>query len=206
VHYMFVRWQSRQRNRAVFGPYGKGDVRWRVVLVESARVNGKPRQRHICYLGSVTESAIKLLIQRCHFWDKVGERLDRLGNQITTADRDRIEAVISEKVPRPSPAEYKDAARDAARIIGWEFLTDRQRAALEDEADQLRDGEGTATANLKHALEKLQGGDPLRMCSFCGKAEDQVHTLVASNGAYICDGCVDVAAQLIASRRENETS
>ena len=35
-------------------------------------------------------------------------------------------------------------------------------------------------------------------CSFCGKTQDQVRKLIAGpNGAYICDECVDVCAEII---------
>lgn len=35
--------------------------------------------------------------------------------------------------------------------------------------------------------EKMPGG---RTCSFCGKHQDDVRLLIASDGANICDGCV----------------
>src|SRR5262245_27829096 len=98
---MFVRWQSRRRSRAEFG-FGNGDIRWMIVLVETTRVNGKPRQRHIAYLGSMTESAIDIIHQRCHFRDRLSARLNQL--HITVDDRNRIEASITQKVPRPSAA------------------------------------------------------------------------------------------------------
>ena len=35
-------------------------------------------------------------------------------------------------------------------------------------------------------------------CSFCGKTQDQVRKLIAGpNGAYICDECVDICAEII---------
>ena len=35
-------------------------------------------------------------------------------------------------------------------------------------------------------------------CSFCGKTEKQVRKLIAGpNGAYICDECVDICAEII---------
>jgi hypothetical protein len=51
---MFVRWQRRDErrwttNRFVY-MYPTADEY--AVLVESARVNSKPRQRHVAYLGS----------------------------------------------------------------------------------------------------------------------------------------------------------
>lgn len=40
--------------------------------------------------------------------------------------------------------------------------------------------------------------DDLFRCSFCGKHQDQVHKLIAGpNGAYICDECVEICAEII---------
>lgn len=42
-------------------------------------------------------------------------------------------------------------------------------------------------------------------CSFCGKSQDQVHKLIAGpNGAYICDECVDICAEIIEEEMEND--
>ena len=34
-------------------------------------------------------------------------------------------------------------------------------------------------------------------CSFCGKTQDQVRKLIAGNGVYICDECIDICAEII---------
>ncbi len=42
-------------------------------------------------------------------------------------------------------------------------------------------------------------------CSFCGKTQDQVRKLIAGpNGAYICDECVDICAEIIEEEFEEE--
>ena len=39
-------------------------------------------------------------------------------------------------------------------------------------------------------------------CSFCGKTQDQVKKMIAGNGVYICNECVDLSKKIIvASRR-----
>lgn len=44
-------------------------------------------------------------------------------------------------------------------------------------------------------------------CSFCGKTQDQVRKLIAGpNGAYICDECVDICADIIEEEFEDETT
>lgn len=42
-------------------------------------------------------------------------------------------------------------------------------------------------------------------CSFCGKSQEQVRKLIAGpNGAYICDECVDICAEIIEEEFEEE--
>ena len=42
-------------------------------------------------------------------------------------------------------------------------------------------------------------------CSFCGKPQEQVHKLIAGpNGAYICDECVEICAEIIEEEMEKE--
>ncbi len=40
--------------------------------------------------------------------------------------------------------------------------------------------------------------DGIVYCSFCGKSQEQVHRLISGpNGAYICDECIDICAEII---------
>lgn len=43
-------------------------------------------------------------------------------------------------------------------------------------------------------------------CSFCTKDADSVDTLVAGAGIFICNECVDLCAQLVATKRPGRTS
>ena len=42
-------------------------------------------------------------------------------------------------------------------------------------------------------------GRPILDCSFCGRTQKQVTKLIAGPSAYICDGCVALAGDVIAS-------
>ncbi len=98
---------------SVFGPYwgedGKRfyDTTWKAVLVESHRINGKPRQKHIAYLGGFPESALSIPHQRGYFWIHIREKLDRMGNRITADQRANIERKIAERVPPLTAAEKR---------------------------------------------------------------------------------------------------
>ena len=41
-------------------------------------------------------------------------------------------------------------------------------------------------------------------CSFCGKTQEQARKLIAGpNGAYICDDCIDICAEIIEDEFED---
>jgi hypothetical protein len=54
-------------------------------------------------------SRVKIGVQRCFLWDDISERLDHLGNRITVAERERIEA---------QPNRREGAASDGCSIQG----------------------------------------------------------------------------------------
>jgi hypothetical protein len=155
---MYLRWQARKRQQPAFGySHGNvsdeegwkpvrnrrgsllrtrlradgsvgQDVHWNAVLVESVRVGGKPQQRHIASIAGISESGVYRVSQRRYFWDKVHERLDRLGNRLSIEDRRRIEAAIALKVPRLTREEHE------ASVEGYRALcTDFGRAPPEEQ-------------------------------------------------------------------------
>jgi hypothetical protein len=132
---MFIRWHCRKRSVPEFAGCGKQlrsglsyayarfgklqqDVHWSATIIESIRVGGKPRQRHVAYLGGITESAIDIGAQRAWFWVDVLQRLDSLANRVSNDDRERIETAVGKKVPRPTAAEYEEIVRNMRRILG----------------------------------------------------------------------------------------
>lgn len=42
------------------------------------------------------------------------------------------------------------------------------------------------------------GGRGTRLCSFCGKQQDQVHRLIAGPGVFICDECIQLCNEILA--------
>ena len=113
---MFIRWQSRKRKRPEYYGHGRDqvDTHWRAILVESARVDGKPIQKHIAYLAGFTESRMAIPAQQRFIWDAVKTRLERLSNRIMPEDRRRIEAAFVQKIGRP-PTKAQRAKLDRKR-------------------------------------------------------------------------------------------
>jgi hypothetical protein len=96
---MYVRWQTYRSQALNERQAARNDERARLkaVLVESVRVHGKPRQRHVAFLGSLTFEPIGFDSSRSRFWRDVMTQLERLGNRISPEDRDRILASIAER-------------------------------------------------------------------------------------------------------------
>jgi hypothetical protein len=177
---MFVHWQVRRRQGA---KYGRADTtKLRAVLVESVRVGGQPRQRHLAYLGVIDAARIDITLNRIWFWDAVTDRLDRLGNRLPGEVRQRIEAAMAKRVPPPTPDERVTVARNSAEA-------DSRLAA---EFKELR------RARLRSNMKRPAPADKWR-CSFCGNNEKEF--LVAGAAAFICDECVEAAVKLIAERK-----
>lgn len=125
---MFIRWQRRARRSPKYGMWSDGrgdsgeyirvrkstktqDFHWRAIAVESVRVDGKPRQRHVAYLGGITESGMAILNQRRYFWNDVDKRLDQLSDRIAPGEREKLEAAIEKKIPRLTDGEVEEARR-----------------------------------------------------------------------------------------------
>jgi hypothetical protein len=143
---MFLRWIERP---------SKDGFDWTalsLILAESKRIDGKPRQRHIAYLGGIRDDEITDVGSRCIFWDSVRAAFDRLDNQIVPADRKRFEVAIAARVPRPSAKAYKTAARQAARQWGWTKLSDGFKTALADEAGKWLAHDAELRAKLMREL------------------------------------------------------
>jgi hypothetical protein len=93
---MFVRWQlyrsqARDRNHR---EHNDKHARLKAILVESVRIDGKPRQRHVAFLGSTSIDGS----DRRRFWYHVTTKLNRLSNRLSPEDRKRIAAAIAQKV------------------------------------------------------------------------------------------------------------
>ncbi len=130
---MFVRWKRKRRKDSYhFEPDPPGvkvtyrpriaDPQWlrSAVLVESVRVDGRPRQRTIKYLGSIRECHLDLerqssIFHHGYFWRSADANLETL--DISDLERARIVATLEDVVPRPDPeARVKALAEAEAQI------------------------------------------------------------------------------------------
>ena len=160
---MYVRWKKRRMTRSEWvhvaddwprdpddmGYHAKqpgrpqGCYALTATLVESKRVNGKPRQRHVAYLGTITvwddlpwygESWRTLPIgtggvacesHTVSFWDDVRKRLDALNGRV---GRKRIMASIAATVPRPNAKTRRRTERERkAWLEGLKVLLQMRR-------------------------------------------------------------------------------
>jgi hypothetical protein len=121
---MFVRWKTQVRpyltkawDREAREYRERAPARrLSALLVESVRVNGKPRQKHIAYLGSITEAALGCPLSRQQFWHTTFDALDRL--QLDAADRRKVEEAAMARVPKMTRAEYDADVAEASAFFG----------------------------------------------------------------------------------------
>ena len=107
---MYVRWESRRRVRR-----RKSSPLLMAVLVESRRVDGKPRQRVISYLGGIREAYIDEREGKHRaFWRGVDDRLDPLG--LDPATRARVEASVESRVRRVTPENQAEFGAAQVRL------------------------------------------------------------------------------------------
>ena len=55
------------------------------------------------------------------------------------------------------------------------------------------------------AAESTKSRNRLYRCSFCGKAQTEVKTLVAGPGVFICDECVQLCQSVIAKKAATQS-
>ena len=80
--------------------YRRETTRFRAILVESVRVDGKSRHRHVAVIGSFVAETLDVEARR-DFWKAASERLSVYVN---ADDRSKIEAALARHVPPPTAA------------------------------------------------------------------------------------------------------
>jgi hypothetical protein len=81
------------------------------VIVESRRIEGRPRQHLIRYVGSIDGADIQQLSARRGFWD----RADAVLAEFDQDQRKRFEQALETKVRRPTAEEVAAASPAAIR-------------------------------------------------------------------------------------------
>jgi hypothetical protein len=115
---MFVRWKKRistdkNKERKEIQVDGKWTRKWlskeempytlSAYLVQSKRVDGKPRQEVIAFLGSVTRKDIEKGKPVFRLWRDIEEVFSKL--QLDIATKEMVYKAFAEKTPRPSAEE-----------------------------------------------------------------------------------------------------
>lgn len=116
---MFVRWKRRAKSRR---KRLTGETALSAYLVSSERVEGKPRQRVVAYLGSIRENATHYVGHQMGFWEAAAPTLDRL--ELDPETRSAVEASLTRKVPKPTE---EGRSEEAARFREAESIIARRR-------------------------------------------------------------------------------
>lgn len=97
---MFVRWQQYRSQALDDWQRKRNDRRARLkaILVESVRINGRPTQKHVAFLGSVIVDDVDDGVGLTRFWYDVTRRLNGLRDRMSPDQRKRIEASLAKRV------------------------------------------------------------------------------------------------------------
>ncbi len=95
---MYVRWKRTKLKRRIRWGEDPG-FRLSAELVEYQRVDGRPRQRYVKYLGSIPERNIAYGGWPAVFWKHADAALTSL--KLPDDERERIAAQVESRVPRP---------------------------------------------------------------------------------------------------------
>lgn len=112
---MYVRWKKQKRSKKEHGVYfDKSYPHPRpkeveaylltAYLVENTRIDGKPRQKILAYLGSIIDVKIANMGARNRFWENVKTHLKEV-----KLDRDQKAAIvqkIAQRIPKVSDDEW----------------------------------------------------------------------------------------------------
>jgi hypothetical protein len=108
---MFVRWNRRERKGR---GKPKADALY-AVLVESTRVNGKPRQKTIKYLGWLPLDLGSASREVTHFWITVDRAIEEL--KLPGTEREKILASLAKVAPaRKAKVEKEALERERASL------------------------------------------------------------------------------------------
>ena len=96
-----VRWQSRRCESGRCGPaYLDRGERLSATLVVWLRVDGELRPRDLAYLAGIRTRDLERRVPGpiLGFWSRADTRLNRLGNQLTSAQRAVVERALYDRV------------------------------------------------------------------------------------------------------------
>ena len=99
---MYIRWKKRKAaHRPGYRYSGRYCDHYSAVVVETRRVEGKPRQFVVQHLASISDDMRVNEYPQVAFWRKALTKLDAL--EITGTERERMEATLLRLIPRPTP-------------------------------------------------------------------------------------------------------
>ena len=89
---MHILWRTYELNN------GQRSLRAELAKSYRDKVSGEPRNKIVCYLGSIRERLISNSVVRAYFWWRVEMKLARL--LFSAAEKEGIRNAISRRVPR----------------------------------------------------------------------------------------------------------
>jgi hypothetical protein len=122
---------------------------------QAVRIDGDPRQKHVAVIASHQESKIDNIGTRSAFWCKARERLDHIGNQITPADRSKVEAELARRVPPTTPAEDAEVRRQTEESMQEDITAPALATVVRGQGADNKCGVSGDMLSVKNAMRSL---------------------------------------------------
>ncbi|HAT45533.1 MAG TPA: hypothetical protein DDW33_14130 [Ktedonobacter sp.] len=117
---MFVRWKKRTSHAKKSWLREDHGATLSAYLVESIRIEGKPRQKVIAFIHSIREPELTSLTSRYYFWHKVMTEVMRHYpfNSFTDEQKAKIITGLAKVVPLLTDEEFQGEQARTRSVIG----------------------------------------------------------------------------------------
>ena len=115
----------------MFVRFRQTKTRLQASLVHTRRVDGKVRYEHVAMLGTSRRAAS--VAERFAFWQRLHDRLARLGNRLDAATQAKLLGAVHARIPMVTPDEVRalQLANAQADVRLWTGLPTCTRARLQ---------------------------------------------------------------------------
>ncbi len=116
---MFVRWKKRTSHAKKSWIRDDHGATLSAELVESVRIDGKPRQKVVAFIHSIREPEVSSLTSRYYFWYEVTKKMRHYPfYSLTDEQKAKIVTGLAKVVPLLTDEEFQSEQERTRSVIG----------------------------------------------------------------------------------------
>lgn len=152
----------------MFVRFRQTKTRLQASLIQSHRIDGKVRHEHVAMLGTV--DAPPSVAERLVFWQRLHERMAKLGNRIDAATQAKLYSDIHARIPMVIPDEARALQLDNAKADAqlWGTMADLHADTASDHERLIAKAEATR-ANI--------AAEQARAAAQAARAKDRIASI-----------------------------